>query len=98
MLSQKCGVSKAEWSEKIAPDEEDFVRFALFNDKVSHRTLRTDQLTETILQNWRTKEIHVLLHMYSTAVNNKAVFQSVLRIRCYSQAFSINSVRLQMPQ
>lgn len=71
------GVAKPSWSEKISPEEEDFVRFALFNDKVSHRTLRPDQLTETVLQNWRTKEIHLLLHVYSTAVNNKAVFQSV---------------------
>ncbi|XP_055544707.1 uncharacterized protein LOC129729867 [Wyeomyia smithii] len=76
----KCdesGIGKPVWSEKIGPEEKDFVEFALFNDKTSHRTLRPDQLTETILQNWRTKEIHLLLHVYSTSVNNKAVFQSV---------------------
>lgn len=73
----ESGAAKPGWSEKECPEEEDFVKFALFNDKVSHRTLRTDQLTETILQNWRTKEVHLLLHVYSTAVNNKAVFQSV---------------------
>ncbi|XP_062550203.1 uncharacterized protein LOC134214945 isoform X1 [Armigeres subalbatus] len=73
----ESGVAKPSWSEKVSPEEDDFVRFALFNDKVSHRTLRPDQVTETILQNWRTKEIHLLLHVYSTAVNNKAVFQSV---------------------
>ncbi|XP_055527988.1 uncharacterized protein LOC129720533 [Wyeomyia smithii] len=76
----KCdesGIGKPVWSEKIGPEEEDFVKFALFNDKTSHRTLRPDQLTETILQNWRTKKIHLLLHVYSTSVNNKAVFQSV---------------------
>lgn len=73
----ESGVAKPSWSGKESPEEDDFVRFALFNDKVSHRTLRPDQLTETILQNWRTKEIHLLLHVYSTSVNNKAVFQSV---------------------
>ncbi|XP_062550062.1 uncharacterized protein LOC134214752 [Armigeres subalbatus] len=35
----ESGVAKPSWSEKVSPEEDDFVRFALFNDKSVRDTL-----------------------------------------------------------
>ncbi|XP_058832497.1 uncharacterized protein LOC131690611 [Topomyia yanbarensis] len=74
------GVAMPVWSSKPIPEEGDFIRFALFNDKTNHRCYTVDKVTPTLLQNWRNKEIHLLLHVYSLSVNNKSVFKTVREV------------------
>ncbi|XP_062545712.1 uncharacterized protein LOC134212134 [Armigeres subalbatus] len=70
------GEATPAWG-KEHPQESDFVRFALFNDKANHRYYPVDKVTANLLHNWKKKEIHLLLHVYSLSVNNRTVFKSV---------------------
>ncbi|XP_058456449.1 uncharacterized protein LOC131433858 [Malaya genurostris] len=78
--ADESGVAMPSWSSRSVPQEDDFVRFALFNDKANHRCYTVDKVTASLLQNWRSKEVHLLLHVYSLSVNNKSVFKTVCEI------------------
>ncbi|XP_039439012.1 uncharacterized protein LOC120420127 [Culex pipiens pallens] len=73
---QQGGEARPAWLGSD-PQESDFGKFVLFNDKSNRRLYAPEKLTENILQHWRKKEIHVLLHQYSLSVSSKAVFKTV---------------------
>lgn len=65
VLPSQCGVTKYRKNRTS------------FNDKANHRYYPVDKVTTNLLQNWRKKEIYLLLHVYSLSVNNKSVFKTV---------------------
>lgn len=76
-IANESGLATPSWSSRSLPEEVDFVRFALLKDKSNHRCYTIDKVTPTLLQNWRNKEIQLLLHVYSLSVNSKGVFKTV---------------------
>lgn len=72
----ESGEAVPVWGEEN-PQEMDFARFALFNDKANHRYYPVDKVTANILNHWKKKDIHLLLHVYSLSVSNRAVFKTV---------------------
>ncbi|XP_065095723.1 uncharacterized protein LOC135717518 [Ochlerotatus camptorhynchus] len=72
----ESGEAVPVWGEEN-PQEMDFARFALFNDKANHRYYPVDKVTANILNHWKKKDIHLLLHVYSLSLSNRAVFKTV---------------------
>lgn len=74
---QDDGSTVPAWMDKDSPEEEDLVRFAIFYEKQNRKYTQLDKLTTTLLQNWKGKEIQLLLHVYSLSVSSRKIFNSV---------------------
>ncbi|XP_065089396.1 uncharacterized protein LOC135710406 [Ochlerotatus camptorhynchus] len=74
---QDDGSTVPAWMDKDSPEEEDLVRFAIFYEKQNRKYTSLDKLTTTLLQNWKGKEIQLLLHVYSLSVSSRKIFNSV---------------------
>lgn len=69
----------ARSNENIVPKEEDMVRFVLFYDCKSKRSLSLDKITEITLNHWKSKEIWLYIHLYSLSVSNLTLWKKVVK-------------------
>lgn len=75
------GTSSPTWSSDDSPAEGDFDKFALFQSGRRNYTL--DKLKDkkaNLLQNWRSKEISLYLHIYSLSINSRAAWNAVKEV------------------
>lgn len=66
-----------EWHENLIPEESEIDEFITLHDKKSKTIHHPGDLTRTLLNHWKTKQILMVIHIYSTSVDTAAVFKSV---------------------
>lgn len=76
-IQQDDGSTMPAWSDKESPEEEDLPQFVIFYEKQNRKYTQLDKLTTKLLQNWKGKEIQLLLHVYSLSVSSRKIFNSV---------------------
>lgn len=69
-----------QWHENISPIEEDMVRFVLFYDSKSKRSVTLDKVNTITLSHWRSKEIWLYIHVYSMSVSNLTLWKKVQKV------------------
>lgn len=66
-----------QWHESVSPKEEDMERYVLFYDTKSKRTSMLSKINTMTLNHWRSKEIWLYIHVYSTSVSNLTLWKKV---------------------
>lgn len=69
-----------QWHENISPKEEDMDRFVLFYDSKSKRSAMLNKVNTITLNHWRSKEIWLYIHVYSTSVSNLTLWKKVQKV------------------
>lgn len=65
------------WHERLVPQDEDMERFVLFYDCKSRRTITLDKVNMVTLSHWRSKEIWLYVHVYSTSIASLPLWKKV---------------------
>lgn len=69
-----------QWHVNISPKEDDMDRFVLFYDSKSKRSATLNKVTTITLNHWRSKEIWLYIHVYSTSVSNLTLWKKVQKV------------------
>lgn len=69
-----------EWHERTSPNEDEMDRFVLFYDSKSKRSVALNKINTITLNHWRSKEIWLYIHVYSTSVSNLTLWKKVQKL------------------
>ncbi|XP_039452631.1 uncharacterized protein LOC120431591 [Culex pipiens pallens] len=76
VIKEEDGVQKAAWAEN-EPRFEDNSKFLVLQDSSQKRRVKVDKLDSRTLINWRDREIRVHIHVYSSSVSCKSLWEVV---------------------
>lgn len=71
--------TEPQWHENISPKEDEMDRFVVFYDSKSKRSLMLNKINTTTLVHWKSKEIWLYIHIYSTSVANLTLWKKVTK-------------------
>lgn len=65
------------WHTEMEPSEADLKDFVTFHDKRAKNIVRLSDLTTSLLQNWKSKSVLLVVHVYSTSVDTATTYKLV---------------------